>query len=157
MIMRYSYRKALVCLKDYAENGGLEVIFAYSGTSHINWTPATLNDLKKVYIEKHTPESQTYLFLHELGHYELRKNWKKFKKRLPVIAYAEEMNVTQKVTKFMRRKDYIVSSLEEEFMAWEEGLKLAGKLGIIVNPKRWISIKSDCLKGYISYYATLKK
>ena len=47
-----------------------------------------------------------------------------------------------------------MASLEEEFLAWDAGLKLAQKFGIRINMERWIDLKSKCLKSYINYYAT---
>jgi hypothetical protein len=43
--------------------------------------------------------------------------------------------------------------MEEEYKAWEEGLKLADNLGIKINPEKWLDIKTKCLIQYIRYFA----
>ena len=157
--MRYSYKKAINELRDYAVSEGYaKVTFNHNGISRINWHVSTLNEPKSIYIEgKYGLEIKTYLMLHELGHHELRKDWKKFTKRFPVTAHAEHKCLTKNDTKYMRRDSYVVASLEEEFAAWEEGLKLGNRLGIRVNMDKWIDFKSKCLKAYIVYFARLKK
>ena len=60
------------------------------------------------------------------------------------------------VGKYKRRVTYSVSCMEEEFKAWDEGLKLAEKLDIKINIKKWNEFKSKCLIGYIRYYGTKK-
>jgi len=95
--------------------------------------------------------------LHELGHHELRKDWKKFTNKFPASAYAEEVHLTTRDKKYKRRDSYVVASLEEEFCAWDEGLRLGKKLGIRINIEKWIDFKSKCLKSYIIYFANLKK
>ena len=159
MAVRYSYKRALVQLKDYAvKEGYMHVSFNYKGVSKITWTKKTLNEPNSIYIEgRYGLEIKTYLMLHELGHHEIRKDWKKFKKRFPATAKAEQVHLKTKDTKYKRRDAYVVASLEEEFMAWDEGLKLGRKLGIKVNMDKWIDFKSKCLKCYINYYANLKK
>lgn len=155
--MRYSYKRALNDLTEYAYGEGYKrVILNHKGVSFMNTVPKTLNEPTSIYIEGSQPlEMKAYLFLHELGHHELRKDWKKFKKKLPVTAYAEMRNLKMGEGKYKRRNSYKVASLEEEFMAWEEGFKLGGKLGIKINMEHWIELKSKCLKSYINYYGTL--
>jgi hypothetical protein len=157
--MRYSYKKAIEQLSDYANREGYASIeLDYNGVSMIKWDKKSLNEPKSIYIEgKYTLEMKTYLMLHELGHHELRKDWDKFKKKFPVMAHAEHVHLKTKATKYKRRDTYVVSSLEEEFKAWDEGLKLGEKLGIKINMQKWIVFKSKCLKSYINYFANLKK
>lgn len=156
---RYSYKKALGILNDYAVSEGYANIkFNHNGTSTITWVRNTLNEPKSIYIEgKYGLEIKTYLMLHELGHHQIRKDWRKFKKKLPVVAHAEQVHLELKDKRYKRRNSYIVSSLEEEFLAWDEGFKLGEKLGIRINMDKWIEFKSKCLKSYINYYANLKK
>lgn len=156
---RYSYKAAIEQLTDYAVNEGYaHISLNHKGISMIKWNTKTLNEPKSIYIEgKYGLEIKTYLMLHELGHHELRKDWKKFTKRFPVTAHAEHKHLVEKDKKYKRRDSYVVASLEEEFAAWTEGLKLGKKLGIKVNMDKWIDFKSKCLKSYIVYYANLKK
>lgn len=153
--MRYNYTKALAILRDYAiELGFKEVIFDHHETSQVAWNIRTLNTPTKIKIEgKHPVEIKVYLLLHELGHNELRKDWDRFGKLLPVAQQAE----TYYDNKYRRRQAYFVSNLEEEFMAWDEGLKLAERFGIKINRIKWDEYRSKCLMSYIRFYSTLKK
>jgi hypothetical protein len=155
---RYSYKKALDILWDWSVNEGFtDIDLAYSGTSQIDWQKNTLNTPKDIKIEKASSEEQTYIFLHELGHHQLRKNWTKFHRELPTMAVAEEHLYYTSDRKLVRRQDYIVSHLEEEYKAWEEGFILGQKLGIRINMEKWTALKSKCLITYIRYFASLKK
>jgi hypothetical protein len=156
---RYSYKRAIGQLTEYAVNEGYaNISLNHKGVSMIKWNLRTLNEPKSIYIEgKYGVEIKTYLMLHELGHHEIRKNWKKFTKRFPASAYAEEVHLATNDKRYKRRDSYVVASLEEEFMAWEEGLKLGKRLGIKINMDKWIDFKSKCLKSYIVYFANLKK
>ena len=148
--MRYSYKRAKDILSDWANNEGFEEItFDHTDISFIDWERDSLNIPKKIKIQgKYNNETQVYIFLHELGHHQLRKSWNKFEIRLPILAYTEEHGDK----KDRRKISYIVSSMEEEFKAWEEGYKLGGKLGIKINRENWDKIRCKCLMGYIRYY-----
>ncbi len=155
---RYSYKHALDILWDWSVNEGFSSIdLTYTGTSQIDWEKSTLNTPKDIKIEVASYEEQTYIFLHELGHHQLRKNWDKFHKLLPASAVAEEHLYWTRDRKLIRRQDYMVSHLEEEYKAWEEGYKLGEKLGIKINPNKWRALKSKCLMSYIRHFASLKK
>lgn len=152
---KYSYKKALEQLTAYAYSEGYEkVILNHSGVSCMYWKPSTLNHPTKILIERGKPlEIKTYLFLHELGHHELRKDWEVFEHRLPTMAYAEYMSLMYKDYRFKRRKSYIVASLEEEYLAWDEALILAERLGIVINMDKWVGLKTTCLNAYIVYFS----
>lgn len=156
---RYSYKKALGQLNDYAVSEGYANInLNHKGISQISWVNRTLNEPKSIYIEgKYGLEIKTYLMLHELGHHEIRKDWKKFEKKFPAAAHAEQIYLEMNDKKYKRRDTYIVASLEEEFMAWDEGFNLGQRLGININIEKWVDFKSKCLKKYINYFANLKK
>jgi hypothetical protein len=158
-LARYSYKKALGQLNDYAVSEGYANInLNHKGISQISWVNRTLNEPKSIYIEgKYGLEIKTYLMLHELGHHEIRKDWKKFEKKFPAAAHAEQIYLEMNDKKYKRRDTYIVASLEEEFMAWDEGFNLGQRLGININIEKWVDFKSKCLKKYINYFANLKK
>lgn len=157
--MRYSYKKALEQLKRYALHEGYKkVVLNHNDVSNITWDGLSLNEPEGIYIEGNHPiEIKTYLFLHELGHHILRRNWDKFKDKFPIQAYAEQVSIRKNDKKYLRRTSYVVSSLEEEFTAWEEGYKLANRLGIKVNKDKWNDLKTRCMRTYINYYATSTK
>ncbi len=156
--MRFSYKRALDVLTEWAIKEGYEDIsFDYDGVSFIDWQRDSLNYPKKIRIEgKYPIEIKVYLMLHELGHHQLRKSWDKFEKTLPITAYAEVYHKDKNEIKYKRRVTYVVSCLEEEFKAWDEGYKLGEKLGIKINLDKWNTFKSKCLISYIRYYATKK-
>lgn len=159
--MRFSYKKALDKLAAWARKEGYTTIsFDHNDTSYIGWgfDNGVMNSPIEIKIEgRYTNELKTYLFLHELGHHQLRKDWDKFNSLLPMVAYAEAKHFKGKGGKYLRRVSYSVSSMEEEFKAWEEGYKLGIKLGIKIQPKKWVAFKTKCLMSYMRYYGSSKK
>ena len=156
---RYSYTKALSTITEWAiKEGYSDITFDHNDTSLIDWEKGTLNVPKKIRIQgKYPIEIKVYVLLHELGHHQLRKDWGRFTKTLPILAHAEQIHFTSKEGKYKRRVTYTVSCMEEEFKAWEEGLKLGVKLGIKIHPQTWNDFKSKCLISYMRYYGSLKK
>lgn len=151
--MRYSYINALATLTEWAHKEGFNVSLDHNDISYIDWEIGSLNEPKIIKIEgKYNYEYQTYLMLHELGHHQIRKDWDKFKKKLPAAANAEEKDHY----KHRRTTSYIVSTIEEEYLAWERGYDLATKLGIKINPKKWEKFKTKNLMGYIKFYGKSK-
>ena len=145
--MFHDYKKYINILLDYAENQGFKVDLNYFRTSEIYWVD--LNIPSEINIEgRYNDELKVYVFLHELGHNELRKDWDSYNNILPNVANAEKVNES----KFKRRIGYYVSCLEEEYKAWDKGLELAEKLGIIVRRGVWDSFRDRCLMGYIRYF-----
>ena len=96
--MRYSYKRALEVLTDWAVREGYEDIsFDHTDVSYIDWKKDGLNTPKNIKIQgKYSTEIKTYILLHELGHHQLRKNWGRFEKTLPVTAYAENVDFLRK-------------------------------------------------------------
>ena len=155
--MRYSYTKALKMLTEWAiKQGYTDISFDYHDISYIAWESDSYNIPMEIKIEaKHPIELKVYVLLHELGHHQLRKDWGKFKKTLPVTEHAERNNIKKNIKKFERRLVYKVSCMEEEFKAWEEGYKLGVKLGVRVNLKKWNAFKAKCLMSYMRNYSSL--
>lgn len=134
-----------------------DITFDHHDISYIDWEKDTLNSPKKIRIQGKFPiEIKVYVLLHELGHHQLRKNWDKFEKTLPVTAHAEHIHFVSNEGKYKRRVTYTVSCMEEEFKAWEEGFKLGEKLGIKINMNKWNTFKSRCLISYMRYYSAKK-
>ena len=154
--MRFSYTKALKTLTEWAiKQGYTDISFDHDDTSYIEWE--SINTPQKIKIEaKHPTELKVYILLHELGHHQLRKDWSKFKKTLPVTEHAERIHILRNINKYERRLTYRVSCMEEEFKAWEEGYKLGIKLGVKINLKKWNNIKAKCLMPYMRHYAEIK-
>ncbi len=157
--MRYSYKKALNELTEYAfEEGFIEVDLSFSGVSQVvnnhlqpYWTPTRLR------VEgKYNYEHQVYLFLHELGHHELRKDPEYFAQHFPILYKAEDHLSKTYSRNYRRRKSYFIESYREEFTAWDEGLILAEHFGIPINIERWNKLRVECLLAYMRYYSKLK-
>jgi hypothetical protein len=150
-IIMASYKKYMYRAMEWAYNEGYKDIdINHIGISYIKWSD---NLPDKIRIEGRYPlETRVYLFLHELGHHQLRKDWSKFEKMFPILAYAEESDDR----KYTRRIEYYVSSMEEEFMAWSEGHKLGLSLGIKINANEWDKIRNTCLIGYMRYWGDKK-
>lgn len=144
--MSCDYEKSIKVLIQYAEQQGFKVDLNHDDISEIKWFE--LNKPKVIKIQSKNIEYQVYEFLHELGHHELRKNWSEYKKVLPTVAYAESV----KPSKYKRRIGYYVSSLEEEYKAWDKGLELANQLDIKVKKIKWNTLKTKCLMSYIRYF-----
>lgn len=157
--MRYAYKAHLQKLFAYAESEGYRVnVFQHESSSRISWIRDTLNEPKTIYLDgRKSLEEQVFLMLHELGHHEIRKDWLVFTERLPIMAHAENVYVATRAKKYMRRDAYLVFSLEEEFLAWDEGYKLALRLDIRLNLERWLRLKTKCLMSYIDYFSNKKK
>jgi hypothetical protein len=155
---RYNYTRALDKLTQWAYKEGYESItFDHNDVSYINWQLETLNIPSEIRIQGKFPiEIKVYIMLHELGHHILRKDWKMFEKVLPISAHAEHVHFFKNDSKFKRRVQYNVSCMEEEFKAWDEGYKLADRLGIRINEVKWYDFKARCLMGYMRYYSTKK-
>ena len=155
---RYNYTKALERLKQWAYKEGYETVtFDHNDVSYIDWQLKTLNIPSEIRIQGKFPiEIKVYILLHELGHHILRKDWDKFTKVLPISAHAEHVHFFKNDVKYKRRVQYNVSCMEEEFKAWDEGHKLADRLGIRINEVKWYDFKAKCLMGYMRYYSTKK-
>lgn len=154
----YNYNEALSILTDWCISEGFKDIdLKYSGTSQVDWVINTINEPNsiKIYI-KYNDEIKTYVLLHELGHHQLRKNWNNFNRVLPVSANAELNYYKNNKNKYLRRLNYTVSCMEEEFKAWDEGFKLGKKLLIKIDLDNWIKIKTTCLISYMRFYTAKK-
>ena len=148
------YIKDLEVLSKYASSEGYIVDLEHTGISYVKFLKDTLNSPKHIKIESGSDdEIRLYYLLHELGHHELRKDWGRFSELLPISAKAEEDMLTEDCTKYARRVNYLISSLEEEFLAWSEGLRLSKRLNIVINEDNWFKLKTKCLKLYVNYYA----
>jgi hypothetical protein len=130
------------------------VIFEYGIDSQVLWKDTSLNVPNKILVERKTNiETSIYLFLHELGHHELRKKWSIFKNNFPIISLEEELRLGKNKKRNTRCTQYYIECFHEEYRAWEEALILAQKLSIPVNINKFNKLKSKCLISYMKYYA----
>lgn len=154
----YDYASALEKLTQWSYAEGIEkIILDHNDISYIDWERKSLNFPKLIKIEgKYPKEIQVYLMLHELGHHQLRKDWEKFAEVLPISYHAENSKFFDNDKRFMRRNTYIVSSLEEEYKAWDEGKNLGLSMGIEIDDEKWYDFRAKCLIAYIRHYANKK-
>lgn len=150
--MKCNYKTFLKTLCKFAYSEGfIDIDLLYSGVSSIYWHSRNLPN--RIVIEgKYSNEFKVYLMLHELGHHVLRRDWDLFGLSLPIVHQAESSNEL----KYRRRQTYIVASLEEEFKAWDEGLKLGISYGICIDRDKWDKLRAKCLMSYIKHYSILK-
>lgn len=152
MPRKKTYASALRHLTEYAESEGFMVDLTATKTSSIYWHK--VNVPRRILIEwSYTEEYKVYLFLHELGHHELRKDWNLFEQRFPIIAIAENFLSDEYHPKYKRRKAYKVECLREEYEAWVEGLSLAKEFNIQIDQINFDALRYQCLGNYLGYYA----
>jgi len=88
--------------------------------------------------------SRLHTLLHEAGHVIIRCEGKeRFRKQFPFMKYGG----SSKKGDFNHRLDV----LREEIMAWDEGEKLAGFLGLKLENKWWLRHRNEALKTYIDW------
>ena len=96
---------------------------------------------------------QLYDLLHELGHHEIRKDWRAYKASYPMTAEMERQVYTKgKSYPHTRRISYRLEEVREEFQAWDMGLKIARELGIRVDISRYRDYAAKNLMTYVRYH-----
>jgi hypothetical protein len=154
---RYNYTKALHKLVDFAHEQGFTNVDLNHKESLMSWDPKTLNYPRAIKLDgSYNNEIKVYLFLHELGHFELRKDWELFGYFLPDVCEAETIKFMYGDKNITKRNLYTVSMIEEEYKAWDEGYKLGLRLDIRINKDNWNWIKTKCLMSYIRHYGKKK-
>lgn len=106
-------------------------------------------DTKKIEISKAlSKEEQIFILLHECGHILLRQKEHVYENMFPI-----QSTISPNKSYKKRSRKYKIEILQEEILAWNRGKKLAKRLGIKINNKKWERIKSDCLFTYIEWAA----
>jgi hypothetical protein len=142
MVDRKELHEAYNTVWQYAVNRlGYEV---YEGP---DMQDVCMSDVKEINIcSRKGVEKKLYSLLHECGHALIRENWSKFSKEFPAHAecgYDGRKN---------RTDNYRISLVEEEYEAWKRGKRLAKRLGIELDEKRFEKHKVQCLMSYM-YWA----
>jgi len=78
-------------------------------------------------------EVRMFHLLHECGHYLVSKSGRRHE-----AANGAEFTLETRI-----------AILEEELEAWYRGRRLAARLGIKINRKRWASVRRKCLASYV--------
>jgi len=128
----------LATLIDWCQKQGYSVQFGrMSGGGELDSESKTLK------VSSHlSPERQFYIAVHECGH--LLIGDRKKTERFGMGYNADDPN--EKKT-FHHRIDVI----DEEFEAWDRGRKLAGRLGVRIDKKRFHKFRAEYLKTYLKW------
>jgi hypothetical protein len=144
----------LEILKKYAESFGFKVNLN-SKSSEMIIRRGTLNVPSKIKIINTNSTHQCYLLLHELGHWELMKDWTLYKQRYHFTSIGEEFAL-DKIYKYRRRIAYKVDIMREEFDAWETGKNLAAKLNLNIDTEDYDRYSISYLFSYIKHLGKKK-
>ena len=114
---------------------------------HVEIAPDVSNELwigeKLITINsKQTHKKKFFCLVHETGHYVLRRK-REFKMRFPEDYVKEE--------KQKKTKQFVVDTLREEVLAWEEGLSYAEGLGINIDVESYNRQRTAALYKYIEW------
>lgn len=121
-------------LERYCNKKGYAVLYNDVGIDSVNF------DEKRIILgDHHSNEMSLYYLLHEMGHVVLYNRQKTYKK---YYGYCFENFSKISLT-------YRIGILQEELDAWKEGLRLANRLKIKINRRKFEIIKSKCVKTYI--------
>jgi len=96
-------------------------------------------------------EKQIFSLLHECGHIMTRKNKKKFYKEFAVLADLEEKETLRKPLHFY------VLEVEDEIRAWRYGIKLAKKLNIPLNIKKYNNYSDIYIMSYMIHSVDIRR
>ena len=128
--------KQLRKLERYCNKKGYAVLYKSVELDSIYY-----QDNKIVIGVNHTDEVALYCLLHEIGHAIL------FGKK---TTYQREFD--QVYSKFSRQsKTYKLTAIQEELDAWKEGLKLANRLKIKIDRRKYEIYKTKCVLTYLSW------
>lgn len=98
-------------------------------------------DEKKIVLgDQHSDEISLYMLLHEIGHHVTLKKKRYQKEYQAVYDTFSKSSTTMRLT-----------NVQEELDAWREGLKLAERLGITVDRRKFEITKSRCITTYLSW------
>ncbi len=133
------HHKSIELLCDWAEQRGHAVEFQRELVDQLCY------DDKTIYIQtRQGIENQLYSLLHECGHLLIYLGSEGFKKDYPMYAYAatKRQESTSK---------YKVSVIAEEFEAWKRGRKLAERLNIPINKKKYDVAMTEAIMSYFRW------
>jgi hypothetical protein len=106
-------------------------------------------DSKVVHIDsRQHAENRFYTLVHECGHLLIAGSLKQFQKDHPV--YASSCDSRQQ-----RSRAYQVSLVAEEIEAWKRGRRLANRLNLHINDKKFDKVMTSCVMTYIADAAAI--
>jgi|TARA_Y100000310_G_C20666241_1_gene807644 hypothetical protein len=133
------HRKSIETLCEWVNARGHQVEFQRELVDQLCY------DDKTIYIHtRQGIENQLYSLLHECGHLLIYLGSEGFKKDYPMYAYAA-------TTRQKKTKKWKVSVIGEEFEAWKRGRKLAERLNIPVDKKKYDLAMTEAMMSYFRW------
>ena len=93
-------------------------------------------------------ENRFYTLVHECGHLLISNSSKQFQKDHPVYAFSTD-------ARNKKSKAYQVSLVAEEIDAWKRGRRLASRLQLFIDNKKFDKVMTDCVMTYIADAAVI--
>lgn len=91
----------------------------------------------EITIKSNNDKIKVYALLHEIGHY---------------LQFVNSPHLSSRLSDLDKRTNvYKVFLLEEELNAWIRGLKLAHRLNIFIDEKKYWQYASRCLMSYVRW------
>jgi hypothetical protein len=87
--------------------------------------------------------SQLHTLLHEAGHANLMYNKKRYSEKFPMFSTVKGRSG--------KSKAHLIETLREEVEAWNEGLRIASRIGIDVDKKWYFHHQSEALYTYVKW------
>ena len=133
------WQKHFDTLARWADNWGYTVVCETNADDSIDF------EHKTIYINSvNWAERRYYTLLHECGHLLIEKGGESFAKTLPCPLYA--YSTDGRTTK---TDAYKISLIAEEIDAWRRGLRLADRLGLPVDRRKFDAEMAKSVMSYV--------
>lgn len=133
------WKQQISVLEDYCN--GKSWVIEYRRAQKVKSDFAAITDKKIVIKKDRRPEITFYIMLHEIGHMMLCQNRNMYNERYnAVYDNFSRASMTHKI-----------KLVEEELDAWKIGYKLAKRLKLYVNQRKFESVKVRCVSTYMSW------
>lgn len=143
MSQQINWKKQLTKLVSYSNDNGFQVLFK----KEKHGIAAICFKTKQITIQtSYTKEKQLYLLLHELGHYVILKDAKKYNNGIGYVL--DNFTSSSMASK--------TAEIEEEFEAWNAGRELAKKLRLKIRRDSFERFKSKLLTTYFIWAVQTK-
>lgn len=140
---KQSWDKQFIDLRRWAEKKGYSVKCYTDAEDRLDFESTTIH----INSRQHA-ENRFYTLLHECGHLLISNSCEQFQKDHPVYAFSVD-------SRRSRGKAYQVSLVAEEIEAWKRGRRLASRLGLYINDKKFNNVMSECVMTYIADAAVI--
>lgn len=138
------WKDALFELEVWCAARGLKLFFQRSEHTGTYWNLSS----EIIVNSRFCDETKCYIILHEAGHYLYSIDHSGGRRSSRVKLSEPQSDAT-----IHQRRDYALNLLKEEYEAWDRGLKLGRRLGILPTgdlPKNWSKLKNKCLASYVA-------